>query len=130
MFMKHLCPPPSLENIHKVNEQKLQIIRICLCPRGITLSINCLITSKIKLDLDIIMINLYTKFHFNLCNLCEENERQLLVNRPTDQQTERPTDRHTIPKQYALRSSKGGIIKLACSLYWYPILYLYKLSKN
>jgi hypothetical protein len=42
------------------------------------------IVPKTELDLDILKINLYTKFHFNMCNKCEENERKLLVDRPTD----------------------------------------------
>jgi hypothetical protein len=63
------------------------------------------IVPKIELDLDIFTINLYTKFHFNMCNQCEENERKLLMDRLTD----RHTDRQTAAKQYALPSSKGGI---------------------
>jgi hypothetical protein len=42
------------------------------------------IVPKTELDLDILTINLYTKFHFNICNQCKENERKLLVDRPTD----------------------------------------------
>jgi hypothetical protein len=60
------------------------------------------IVPKTELDLDILKINLYTKSHFNMCNQCEENERKLLV--------DRPTYRPTAAKQYALPSSKGGII--------------------
>jgi hypothetical protein len=60
-----------------------------------------------KLDLDILMINLYTKFHFNMCNQCKENERKLLV----DPQT----DRQTAAKQHALPSSKGSIIIIITS---------------
>jgi hypothetical protein len=44
------------------------------------------IVPKTELDLDILMINLYTKFHFNMCNQCEQNEQKLLVDRPTDRQ--------------------------------------------
>jgi hypothetical protein len=57
----------------KENEWKLQII-------GIFLSVKiCSIVPKTELDLhvDIHVINLYTKFHFSMCNLCEENERKL-----------------------------------------------------
>jgi hypothetical protein len=54
------------------------------------------IIPKTVLDLDILMINLYTKFHFNMCNQCEENERKR-------------TDQQTAAKQYALSSSKEGI---------------------
>lgn len=35
------------------------------------------------------MINLYTKFHINVCNLCNESERKLLMGRLTDRQTDR-----------------------------------------
>jgi hypothetical protein len=31
------------------------------------------------LDLDILTINLYTKFHFNMCNQCKENEWKLQI---------------------------------------------------
>jgi hypothetical protein len=56
------------------------------------------IVPKTELDLDILTINLYTKFHFNMCNQCKENEQKLLVD-----------DRQTAAKQYALPSLKGGI---------------------
>lgn len=65
-----------------------------------TLLKNSLIVPKIKIDLDILMINPYTKFHFSTRNLCLENERELLVDLPTDRRTE--------AKHYALPSSKGG----------------------
>ena len=42
---------------------------------------NCSIVPKIELHLDIFLVNLYTKFHFNMCNFCEENERKLANNR-------------------------------------------------
>lgn len=69
-------------HIRKCKEikRKLQIIiRIFfLHPRGITLSKIAQLYSKSNvLDLDIIMINLYTKFYFIMYNLCEENERKL-----------------------------------------------------
>lgn len=57
------------------------------------------------------MKNLYTKFHFNMRNHCEENIRNLLVDRSTDT----PTDRRTTAKQYALPHSKGGIKKVVKS---------------
>jgi hypothetical protein len=44
---------------------------------------NYSIVPKTKLDLDIFMINLYTKFHFSMCSQCKENERRLLVDRQT-----------------------------------------------
>lgn len=50
---------------------------------------NCLIVPKTELNLDVLMINIYSKFHFSMYNLCEECERKLLVNWLTD----RPTDR-------------------------------------
>lgn len=62
--------PPSRGDINEENERKLQKIGI---PRGITLSKNCSIRLKIKLDLEIIMINLYTKFHFHMFILYDEN---------------------------------------------------------
>ena len=37
------------------------------------------IVPKIKLDLDILTINLYTKIHFNMCIQCKENERKLQI---------------------------------------------------
>jgi hypothetical protein len=40
---------------------------------------NCSIVSKTEFDLDILMINLYTKFHFSMYNLCKENERKLKI---------------------------------------------------
>jgi hypothetical protein len=35
------------------------------------------IIPKIKYDLDILTINLYTKFHSNMCIQCKENKRKL-----------------------------------------------------
>jgi hypothetical protein len=35
------------------------------------------IVPKTELDLDILKINLCIKYHFNMCNQCEENERKL-----------------------------------------------------
>lgn len=40
---------------------------------------NCSIVLKIKTNLDIIMINLYTEFQFDMCTLFEENKRKVLV---------------------------------------------------
>jgi hypothetical protein len=37
------------------------------------------IVLKTELDLDILMINLYTKFYFNMCNQCKENEWKLQI---------------------------------------------------
>jgi hypothetical protein len=34
---------------------------------------------KTQLEIDIRTINLYTKFHFNMCNQCKENERKLQI---------------------------------------------------
>lgn len=45
----------------------------------------------IMFQLDIIMINLYSNFHFNMF-ICEENEQKQLVDRPTDIPTDRQTD--------------------------------------
>lgn len=38
--------------------------------------INCSIVPKVKINLAIIMVNLYTKFNFSKCNLCQENEQE------------------------------------------------------
>lgn len=65
---------------------------------------NSSIKPKIKIDLDIIIINAYTKFHLNTCNLFKENEQKLLV--------DRLTDKWKAAKQYALPSWKGGHKKL------------------
>jgi hypothetical protein len=62
---------------------------------------NCSIVLKTELSIDILMINLYIKFHFNMCNQCEENERKLLV--------DRPTVRPTAAKQYDPPSLNGCI---------------------
>lgn len=50
----------------------------------------CSIVPKTKLDLDILIhvTSLYAKFHFRICNLCKENEQELLVSRLSDQQTD------------------------------------------
>jgi hypothetical protein len=42
--------------------------------KGHNSSKNGSIVPKTELDLDILTINLYTKFHFNICNQCKENE--------------------------------------------------------
>jgi hypothetical protein len=47
------------------------------------------IVPKTEPDLDILKINLYTKFHLNMCNQCEENERNCWW---TDWQTDTPTE--------------------------------------
>lgn len=49
----------------------------CFNPKGHNSVGNCSIEPKIKLELDIIIINLYIKFHFYTCNRCKENERKL-----------------------------------------------------
>lgn len=41
------------------------------------------IVPKIELDLDVIQTDLITKFQLNMFIICEENERKLLVDRPT-----------------------------------------------
>lgn len=53
-------------------------------PKGNNSVYNCSIVPKFEVDLDIIMPNMYTKFHCNTCNLYEENERKLLDDRLTD----------------------------------------------
>lgn len=44
------------------------------------------IKPQIKFDLDF-MINLYTKFYFDMYNPYEENEQKLTVGGPTDMRT-------------------------------------------
>jgi hypothetical protein len=51
----------------KENQRKLQITGIFQSPRAITLSKMGSIVPQTKHDLDIITINPYTKFHFNMC---------------------------------------------------------------
>jgi hypothetical protein len=64
----------------KENERKLQIIGIFLSPIKSYNSVkNESIVPKTEPDLDIFMINLYTKYHFNTCNQCKENERKLQI---------------------------------------------------
>jgi hypothetical protein len=65
---------------------EIAIIEICRSPRGIMSVKNCSIIPKTEVNLDIFMINLYTKFLFNLCNQCKENERKLQVDRQTNRQ--------------------------------------------
>lgn len=45
---------------------------------------NSTFVPKIELNVDFIITNLYTRFYFNMCNICEENEQKLLVDRLTD----------------------------------------------
>lgn len=52
-----------------------------------------------KSDLDIIIINVYTIFHSNMCNLCKK--RMETICGPNDRQ--RGTDRRTAAKQSALK---------------------------
>lgn len=72
--------PPFLGKISY--ENKLQIIGIFL--KGHNSVKNCSIIPKIKLDL--IMINLYNKFHFNMCTSAKEMNG--MVSGPTDRQTD------------------------------------------
>jgi phage terminase large subunit-like protein len=44
--------------------------------KGHNSSKNGLIVPKTQLEIDILTMNLYTKFHFNMCNQCKENERK------------------------------------------------------
>jgi hypothetical protein len=60
------------------NERKLQIIGN-FKSKGHTSVKYGSIVSKIELDLDILMIILYTKYHFNMCSQCEENEQKLQI---------------------------------------------------
>jgi hypothetical protein len=62
----------------KENERKLQIIGIFRSPRTITVQ-NGSIVPKTELDLDILMMNMCIKFHFNLCIQYKEIERKLQI---------------------------------------------------
>lgn len=42
---------------------------------------NCSTVPKIKLNVAIIMINLYPKLNFSKCNLCKENEQERYISR-------------------------------------------------
>lgn len=84
---------------------------------------------KNQTNLDIIVINLYIKFQFNMYNH-SEIEQKLLVDWPTDIQT--------APKQLACPSSKGGGHKKSYNklaiLLWYnllkPLYIIYALEIN
>jgi hypothetical protein len=104
MFVKHLCPPLGIHcRVHKpllwavswyhsVNQISFQYVQSLqrkwtktanywnfLSPRGHNSVQNGLIVPKSELGLDIVMVNLYTKFHFNMWILCRENERKLQI---------------------------------------------------
>jgi hypothetical protein len=82
MFMKHLRPPLDRHyRVHKPfgHEWKLQITGIFSKSKGHYSIKNGSIIPKTKLELDILPINLYTKFHFNICNHCKENEPKLQI---------------------------------------------------
>lgn len=64
----------------------------------------CSILPQIKLDLDVITINLHTKFYFNSASSANKLNRNCWW---TVQPS--PTNRRTAAKQYALPSLKGGI---------------------
>lgn len=70
---------------------------------------NCTIETITKLDLDIILIKLFTNFFFSMWDLCEENKRKVLLDRHTDRPTDRKTDssKEIVTWLYALHSSKG-----------------------
>lgn len=63
----------------------------------------CSILPQIKLDLDVITINLHTKFYFNSASSANKLNRNCWW---TVQPS--PTNRRIAAKQYALPSSKGG----------------------
>ena len=63
----------------KENERKLQITGIFSKSKGHNSVTNALIVPKRELDLDILTINPYTKFHFNMCIQCKENERKQMM---------------------------------------------------
>lgn len=80
------------------------MIGIFLSPRNITLS--KIVWSYQK---DILTINLDTKFHFSMCDICGENERKLLV--------DRANERRTAVKQYTIPSLKGTSISSTGLIY-------------
>ena len=106
MFVKHLCPPlgihcrvhkPLLWAVHSVNQISFQYVQSLqrkwtktanywnfLSPRGHNSVQNGLIVPKSELGLDIVMVNLYTKFHFNMCIHCKKNKRKQMMDRQTD----------------------------------------------
>jgi hypothetical protein len=88
-------------SICEENERKLQIIGIFRSPWAITLSKMARLYPK-----QILIINLYPKFHFSMYNQCEENEWKVGGQ----------TDRQTAAKKHALPSSKGGITKFKIML--------------
>lgn len=63
--------PPFFWNIRKENEQKLQNTNFSTS-KGHTFVEYYLIIPNIKFVLDIILINLHTKFYLNMCINCEE----------------------------------------------------------
>jgi hypothetical protein len=71
--------PYRAHKLYHGHEWKLLIIKNFRSPMGITLSKNVrpYTYCKTELDLDILMKNFYTKFHFNMFNQCKENERKL-----------------------------------------------------
>jgi hypothetical protein len=89
MFVKHLCPPWTFIIGYQISFQYVQPLRrkwletannwnFSNC-KGHNSAKNCSIVPKTELDLDILVINLYTKYHFSMCNLCKENERKLQI---------------------------------------------------
>ena len=101
MFAKHLCHPnghtlwgnksvyhSSFQYVQPVQRNSTETANYWNFSKskGLNSDKNGSIVPKIELDLDILTINLYTKFQFKMCNQCEEKERKLLVDRPTDRQ--------------------------------------------
>lgn len=70
---------PFLGNICEEKKQRRQISAIFFMSKAHYSVKNCSIVHKIKHDLNIIKINMYTKFNFNVWNLCKENERRLQI---------------------------------------------------
>jgi hypothetical protein len=57
----------------------MQIIEIFLSQRAIILSIMAQSHPIQKFNLIFLLLNLYTKFHFSMGNLCKENEKKLQI---------------------------------------------------
>lgn len=80
--------------------------------------------SKIKLDLDIIKINLYPKLHFNMCILCKENVWELQI-RPHKIIIQIP---NLICQKYMGRWADFIYRKVACITHFFPAKILLKVG--
>jgi hypothetical protein len=80
---KTLMPPLHIHyRKHKPyygHDWKLQIIGIFFKSKGHNSIKTCSILPKTKPDLDILIINLYIKYHFNMCNHFKEIKQKLQI---------------------------------------------------